>query len=141
MTEHEQDEIRRLRIAGKSYTQIGEILQLSRNTVKSVCYRCGYQPANETDTITDLEHCRNCGESILQVAGRKRRSFCSEACRRAWWSTHRNAGNMKTVVSTKCAFCGRAFEDYARNGRKYCCHACYIRDRFGEKESHDKRTV
>jgi hypothetical protein len=34
-----------------------------------------------------------------------------------------------------CASCGRMFEDYTRNHRKYCCHACYIQDRFGKKES------
>jgi hypothetical protein len=130
MTEHERDEIRRLRLAGNSYTQIGQILQLSRNTVKSVCQRCGFQPVCEANTSNDLEYCRNCGVPISQVAGLKHRSFCSEACRRAWWSTHRDAGNKKTAVQTKCTFCGRVFEDYARNHRKYCCHACYIRYRF-----------
>ena len=137
MTEHERDEVRRLRIAGKSYTQISGIIGLSRNTVKSVCQRCGFQPVCEANSSNDLEYCRNCGVPILQVAGWKRRSFCSEACRRTWWSIHRNDGNKKTAAQTKCAFCGRAFEDYARTRRKYCCHACYIRDRFGEKESHD----
>lgn len=141
MTEHQRNEIRRLRIAGNSYTQIGGILQLSRNTVKSVCQRCGFQPVCETSTISDSDQCRNCGAPISQVAGRKRQSFCSEACRRTWWSIHRNDGNMKTAVQTKCAFCGRIFEGYARAHRKYCCHACYIRDRFREKDSHDERTV
>ena len=141
MTEYQRNEIRRLRIAGNSYTQISDILQLSRNTVKSVCQRCDFQPTSEASTSNDLEHCRNCGTTISQVVGRKRRYFCSEDCRRAWWSAHRNVGNRKTVIQTKCAFCGHIFEDYPRTHRKYCSHACYIRDRFGEKEFHDKRTV
>ena len=141
MTEYQRNEIRRLRIAGNSYTQISDILQLSRNTIKSVCQLCGFQPVCETSTISDLDHCRYCGAPISQVAGRKRQCFCSEACRRAWWSTHRDAGNKKTAVKTKCAFCGRIFEDYARAHRKYCCHACYLRNRFDKKEIHDERTV
>jgi len=141
MTKHQREEIRRLRLAGNSYTQISDIVGLSRNTVKSVCKRCRFQPADEASTPNGLEHCRNCGAPISQIVRRKRRYFCSEDCRRAWWSAHRNAGNRKNVIQTKCAFCGHIFEDYPRTHRKYCSHACYIRDRFGEKEFHDKRTV
>ena len=141
MKENQQEEIRRLRLAGRSYTQISELLGLSRNTVKSVCQRNDFHPSEEVGTTAELAHCKNCGISIPYVTGRKRRRFCSIACRRAWWSAHRNLGVKKTMVSFKCAFCGRIYEDYPNNSRKYCCHACYIQDRFGKGILHDERAI
>ena len=48
-----------------------------------------------------------------------------------------------------CAYCGRFFSSYGKKGRKYCCHDCYIMDRFwseGDKDrvvakSPDRKTI
>lgn len=135
MTEQIKADIRRLRQAGNSYTQIAEILHLSRNTVKSVCQRVGFQPEAESMVSIDRGYCRNCGMRITQTEGQKHRYFCSVVCRRAWWKGHRDSGNKKTAVQVQCISCGRIFADYTRNHRKYCSHACYIAHRFGKKES------
>ena len=141
MTEQNKADISRLRLAGHSYTQIAEILHLSRNTVKSVCQRYGFKQGVTPEIGRESGVCQYCEMRITQPQGRKHRNFCSDACRRAWWKTHRDLGKKKTVVQVRCVFCGRMFEDYARNHRKYCCHACYIRDRFGKKKQHDKRAI
>ena len=141
MTEQNKTDIRRLRSAGHSYTQIAEILHLSRNTVKSICQRYAFLPDAEVDATHDQEHCQNCGTRIVQAEGQKQRIFCLTACRRAWWKTHRTSGTKKTAVPMQCATCGRKFEDYTRNQRKYCCHACYIRDRFVKKVTDDQRAI
>ena len=31
----------------------------------------------------------------------------------------------------KCEKCGKKFISYGNKDRKYCCHECYIEDRFG----------
>ncbi|MPM54284.1 hypothetical protein SDC9_101062 [bioreactor metagenome] len=141
MTEQNKTDVNRLRLAGHSYTQIAEILHLSRNTVKSVCQRWGIQPKVTLEVGNEAGLCQNCGIKIAQTAKQKHRNFCSDTCRRSWWKAHRDSGKKKTAVQVRCASCGRIFEDYTRNHRKYCCHGCYIRDRFGEKNPHDKRTV
>ncbi len=135
MTEQNKADVNRLRLAGYSYTQIAEILHLSRNTVKSVCQRRGIQPGEMLEVGNEAGLCQNCGIKIVQTERRKHRNFCSDSCRRAWWKAHRESGKKKTAVQVWCASCGRMFEDYTRNHRKYCCHACYIQDRFGKKES------
>ena len=141
MTEQKKAGISRLRLAGHSYTQIAEILHLSRNTVKSVCQRYGFKKGVTPEIGRELGVCQNCGMRVTQPQGQKHRNFCSDACRRAWWKAHRDSGKKKTAIQVRCASCGRMFEDYTRNHRKYCCHGCYIRDRFGEKKPNDKRAV
>ena len=141
MVEQNKADIRRLRSAGQSYTQIAEILHLSRNTVKSICQRHDFQPEIQLISSHDQEHCQNCGSRIEQAAGKKQRIFCSTACRRTWWKAHRAMGKKKTAIQIQCASCGRMFEDYTRNHRKYCCHACYIANRFKEKNTDDQRAI
>ena len=139
MTQKERDEIRRLRFDGKSYTQISDNLHISRNTVKSICLRMGIQSAEIAGENHDTDHCKLCGAVLIQNVNGKQKQFCSDLCRRDWWKHHQDKRSLKSAAKVKCAFCGRVFEDYEKNQRKYCCHGCYIRDRFGEKKPHDKR--
>ena len=141
MTQKEREEVHRLRLEGKSYTQIAGIVRLSRNTVKSICQRLGIQPSETTEEKPDSAHCKQCGVVLVQNATGKRKQFCSDLCRRVWWKEHQDKRIMKSAVNVKCAFCGRDFKDYQKNRRKYCCHACFIRARFGDKKLHDKRAV
>ena len=141
MTQKERDNILRLRLEGKSYTQISDNLHISRNTVKSICLRMGIQPAETSGENHDTDHCKLCGAALVQNVTGKRKQFCSDQCRRIWWTQHQDNRSLRSAVKAKCAFCGSVFEDYEKNHRKYCCHACYIRDRFGEKKPHDKRAV
>jgi len=63
---------------------------------------------------------------IDQPAGCKGKKFCSDACRIRWWNHHTNLMKANAV----CTHCGKSF--HGRAGRKYCSHACYIAERFGE---------
>jgi len=141
MTLKEREEILRLRFEGKSYTQIADSLRISRNTVKSICQRMGIQPTDAAGDKHDTDHCKQCGTALVQLASGKRKQFCSDLCRRAWWQQHQDNRSLKSAVKVKCTLCGRVFEDYEKNHRKYCCHACYIHSRFGDKKTHDKRAV
>lgn len=141
MTDQNKADIKRLRVVGNSYTQIAEILHLSRNTVKSICQRNAFLPGMILGASYESGCCPQCGALIVQVRGQKRKNFCSAVCRRAWWKVHRENGRKKTAIQVRCTFCGRMFEDYTRNHRKYCCHVCYIQDRFKKKESDVERAV
>ena len=62
----------------------------------------------------------------------KTKMFCSDECRRKWWKENHEQGQRKETAIYKlvCAFCRTEFESYGNKHRKYCCHECYIKDRF-----------
>jgi hypothetical protein len=33
-----------------------------------------------------------------------------------------------------CACCGRCFDGYGHKNRKYCCHQCYVKKRYGNED-------
>ena len=123
MTEEQKTAIQDLRSKGEGYKKIAQTLGLSENTIKSFCRRVNAPKAEPT---AEVDACECCGKPIEQVAGRKHKRFCSDACRRKWWNSH--TGLMKE--NAVCVRCGKPF--HGRAGRKYCCHACYIADRFGD---------
>ena len=129
MTESEKIKVITLRKQGVSYGGISQQLGLNLNTVKSFCKRCkesGFTP------ITDRVYCKNCGVAIKQTPHRKKKQFCCDKCRNVWWNKHLDKVKRKAVYEIECAGCGKVFTVYGRKERKYCCHECYIIDRFGE---------
>ena len=134
MTQAEKEKIKQMRIRGVSYSEIGKRLDLNVSTVKTYCRRNKLQTANlqPLEAWRDFAAaivCKQCGKPLLQGFRQKPKQFCSDKCRMAWWNTHRDEVNKKSVRKLVCSACGRTFESYDTN-RKYCCHACYINDRF-----------
>lgn len=132
MTGDEKQKVRLMRQQGVGYAQIAASLDISLNTVKSFCRRNNLQSG--VVMKTDTGDCRQCGKRLHQEPKRKPRRFCSDKCRLAWWNDNRDKLNRKAVYQLICAHCGKEFESYGNKNRKYCTHACYIKDRFGEEE-------
>jgi endogenous inhibitor of DNA gyrase (YacG/DUF329 family) len=109
-----------LRKQGLSNAAIAKQMSLSANTVKSFCRRHAAKKLL----------CRNCGKPLTQAPKQKPRSFCSGGCRSRWWGAHRDQVKKKAFYRIVCACCGKEFDSYGNKNRKYCCHPCYIRDRF-----------
>jgi len=139
VTEEQKKEIITLRRNGDSYRQIADKLNLTKNQVVSFCRRSGLiesktrQPyRTEPDVNSDPDHCRNCGAHITQQPGRKPVLFCSDRCCQDWWNHHPEKVHRRpgAIYHFTCAHCGKAFTAYGNQHRKYCCHACYIADRF-----------
>ena len=120
MTEKQQEEIKAMRQAGLGYKKIAAAMSLSENTVKSYCIR------NKLKAGDGQMVCLECGQSITQPTGQKGKKFCSDTCRIKWWNHHTDLMKANAV----CAHCGKPF--HGRAGRKYCSHACYIAERFGD---------
>ena len=137
MTPDEKSRLTALRQAGCSYAEIAGELGISKNTVKTFCRRNGLTGEAENALITEtLKHqegrmCPNCGKPVIQPQGRKEKKFCSYTCRNRWWNSHMDLVNRKAIYTYTCPTCGTAFTAYGNNHRKYCCHECYIADRFG----------
>ena len=86
-----------LRRSGAGYGQIADALEISINTVKSFCRRHGLSSAAKPSV------CEQCGRTIEQNPGRKRKRFCSVLCRNKWWNTHldlvqRNSESTATAI-------------------------------------------
>ena len=94
--------------------------------VVSFCRRNDLQ-ASQPDT----DVCRECGSALVQTPGMKRRVFCSAGCRVRWWKAHPERLSGKATYHFVCKKCGKPFSAYGNAKRKYCCHECYIEDRFG----------
>ena len=132
MTNGEKMLIIQQRRLGLGYTEIARSLGMSVNTVKSYCQRKGIKPVGKT-VVLEKDNCRQCGSVLEHTPGRKKKQFCSDACRMHWWHEHREMS--KTARGAKCAACGREF--VTDHTQKYCSHACYISARFGGVHGHE----
>ena len=136
MTNEQKTEIQKMRAEKRTYKEIARNLGISLNTVKSYCLRHGINDmrCSPVDEAPSQERCCDyCGRMITSKNKKKR--FCSDKCRNKWRAEHPEHINHKAVYKCTCHFCGRSFEAYGNSRRKYCCHECYIKDRFGG--SHD----
>lgn len=127
MTDEQKVKIISMRIEGLSFSEISKVLKLSVNTVKSFYRRSG----GITAESPNLHQCRFCAKSIVQPTGTREKKFCSDKCRMAWWNSHRDDVNKKAIYTFKCECCGREFQAYGNNHRKFCGRTCYIKSRFG----------
>ncbi len=124
MNETQKKQIRKMRDGGTSYSAIAQSLDISVNTVKSYCRRSCLKEAASLPESTGV-HCKQCGNPITQIPSRKKRTFCSENCRKAYWKENQDKIVRRSAVTLICPICHKAFSDYARNNRKYCSAACY----------------
>lgn len=143
MTEYQKSKIHELRFKGVGYKAIGNILGIHRDAVRYYCRRNGL----DGDGITVSRNykikkdkgviCLYCGSVLKHTSLGRRRKFCTEECRRKWWKENADKGtrNETAIYKAVCAYCGTEFESYGNKNRKYCCHECYIKDRFKQKEN------
>ena len=142
MTDYQRKVIKNMRIKGAGYKAIAGAVGISRDSVRSFCRRNGLDGTSElieknVDAKILLgEICLYCAEKITQPETGRKKKFCSEECRRAWWSKNTDKRNptSKAVYKIFCLGCGKEFISYGNKNRKYCSHGCYISARFKEGE-------
>jgi len=130
MTDKQKQSIRDMRQQGMSYRTIAAALGFSANTVKSFCRRTNIDilsyPNDEKQNL-----CKNCGAILKHHPKAKKKTFCGDRCRYAWWNKNRVRTAGKGAYRLTCFHCGAEF--YSQNKkRKYCGRDCYINCRFGE---------
>ena len=76
--------------------------------------------------------CRQCGRPLVQNKTGRKRYFCCDPCRRAWWREHPEElhHSPEATYIITCKQCGKKFTSYGNRNRKYCSHKCYIYHRF-----------
>lgn len=126
ITNHQKHSILQMRRGGMTFAEIGEALDLSSNTVKSVCRRNTLK--EQQDGHLPGTVCKNCGEPLKQTPGARRKVFCSNHCRYEWW----NRTRAKKPYLLTCYHCGKQFTSYGNRKRKFCGRECYLLSRYGE---------
>lgn len=138
MTNEQKQKIAELRGTGFSHAKIGELLGISKNTVKTYCRRHNLNVAQKISASEDSPTaCRQCGAPLAQTERHKTRVFCGKECREKWWHSHAEQINRKAIYTFSCTGCGKIFSAYGNSQRKYCSHECYINARFKGGGSHD----
>ncbi|MFQ7244199.1 MAG: RNA polymerase subunit sigma-70 [[Eubacterium] siraeum] len=133
MTETQKNTISALRTQGYGYTAVANAVGLKKETVVAYCRKVGLTGTvckKNTLVETPGDFCPECGSIIHQQPGKKHIRFCSTKCRISWWNRHPEKVKRKAVYSFVCSYCGKPFTAYGNVHRKYCCHECYITDRF-----------
>ena len=141
MANDKTNEIIKLREKGLGYKAIAVRVGMTRDAVRSLCKRRGLDGVGEAAKLNYGERrdtmCFYCGLPLVQPAGRGRRKrFCSDKCRKAWWV--RNPICMKPgpqTVTKRCAGCGEFFMSFASQNKKYCSLECYKKTRYGGNEN------
>lgn len=107
---------------GKNTTEISQVLGIPSSTIRAHIRR--------HPELYGGKPCRNCGKIMAQPAGRKVKHFCSDKCRMAWWNSHREQIQKKAYYTLICTHCGKEFESYGNQNRKFCSRDCYLIARF-----------
>lgn len=115
-----------LRQQGETYAGIATALGLSPNTVKSVCRRKGVQTAAISEPDPDV--CKNCGEPLVRIPGKKPKAFCSTHCRTVWW----NKARSREPYWLNCHYCGKGFISFGNRKKKFYSRECRRFSRYGE---------
>ncbi|MBE6068067.1 MAG: RNA polymerase subunit sigma-70 [Clostridium lundense] len=142
MTSDKKEKIKELRLKGRGYKAIAGSLGLSRDSVRGFCKRNGLDgdscvvALNVEEKIKTNLLCAYCRKPIKQKGQGRTKRFCSEGCRRKWWSEHQSERSKSEAATYKytCPYCGKRFSVYGNKKRKYCSHNCYIKDRFWRDE-------
>lgn len=140
MTDGQKQQIIRLRAAGDGYGRIAQKVGISVNTVKSFCRRNKTEeaPLEQSAEFTgETTYCENCGKEIRQIAKQKKKRFCCDKCRNAWWNRHLDLVKRKAIYDFKCPHCGKEFQTYGDKRRKYCSHECFLAERFKGGVAHE----
>lgn len=114
--------IQEMLLQGKNTREISLLLDIPSSTIRAHIRRhpefYGGKP------------CRNCGKILMQPPGRKVKYFCSDKCRMAWWNSRREQVQKKAYYTIVCVHCGKEFESYGNQNRKFCSRDCYLIARF-----------
>ena len=133
MTDKQREKIIELRKLGIGYRSIATAMNMSRDKVRNFCkaqgldgYGKNNKKADGEKTIREL--CKNCGRQINKkpIKGRPK-TYCSIECKKEWEVKH------PILYPHEYYYCGKKFESKAKNA-DFCCHKCYIRDRFWRNE-------
>jgi len=133
MTQQQKEKLRRMRLSGKTYADIGTVLNLKESTVRTYCCRNGLTDKDIQESQPKTNVCQFCGKPLSQTPKHRPKKFCSDNCRMAWWAKHRDELLRKANYTVVCKQCGKEFISYGNKGRKFCGRDCYFAFKNGDR--------
>lgn len=121
MTEEQKQKIEIMRRDSIGYKKIAKELSINLDSVKRYCKNHHLQ---EGDLLQLDGLCRYCKKPLENTPHKRPKKYCSDSCRRAWWSEHREAMNCKAVYQHRCLQCGIKFEN-SKKKANFCSRICY----------------
>ena len=121
MKQYQLQTIQTMRQQGCSAADIAKALNMSSNTVKSYLRR--------HPTMGDVHLCPQCNLPVKPSTKHRKKKFCSDKCRMAYWNSHPELIDKKAYYRLTCQHCGKEFESYGNKERKYCGRECYTQVR------------
>lgn len=125
MTNLERNAIQKLQHDGLGYKRIATTLGLPVNSVKTYCRRHPVEKNMQTAV------CLMCGKELCHTPHKRKKKFCSDQCRMAWWTAHPELMQRKNLQDYICPCCGIRFSSHKKR-RVYCSRACYAKARSKE---------
>ncbi len=123
MTDEERKTIRIMTEQGYGYKVIASQLGLSVNTVKSFCHRNGMKAGEKASKYEPYIECLRCGAPLQQTPHKKRKKFCSNTCRLAYWHDQPEELRNRTHHECVCEVCGKTF--LRPKLQRFCSTACF----------------
>lgn len=138
MTKEQKQKITELAAFGKGYKFIADYLGVSLDTVKSYMRRNSIKVAAVQIQQKTYEGvlCRNCGAVLVHKPGFKKKSFCSDKCRRNWWNAHEFEMNKHSETLHTCEHCKKTFMSYSSRKNRFCSRDCFYKYRAEEFAYH-----
>lgn len=125
MTDQQSTQITNMRESGFGYSTIANQIGLPKECVKSYCRThglTGRRSSSHVDKEAGSNTCRTCGRYLQHTPGKRKKQYCSDACRMDWWNAHQDKVKRKAYYSFTCAECGKTFSSYGNAKRVYCSH-------------------
>ncbi len=81
----DKEEVIKLKIEGKSYSEISRILGINESTAKTIYNRF---KNSHPESIFSM-----CSKFLIQTKGHHQKRFCSSKCKNHYWSLKKNQKN------------------------------------------------
>lgn len=80
-----KEDVIKLKIEGKSYSEISRLLGVSESTVKTIY--------NRFKNSHPESFCPMCSKFLIQTKGSRQKRFCSSKCKDHYWNLMKNQKN------------------------------------------------
>jgi len=122
------------RDAGLSYKEIAEKTGTSDQFCRTVCSRASHK--REQPSYCE-GICRYCGKELTHTPGSKKKQFCDDKCRTAFYNREKQH---RAYVRT-CEYCGNEFVSYGYPKKRYCSRDCRTLAERRERENDHKQSL
>ena len=115
---------------GLSYREIADKTGTSEQFCRTVCSRANKRKKKACAHHEEL--CKFCEKPLDHVNGKRKKEFCSDQCRFAYYYREKKR---KSYIRT-CEFCGKEFVSSGNPDKRFCSRDCRTEAERRVREDH-----